>query len=690
MSKNKNINISSDRWVLRLPEPESDHRKNVDAQPRTKPKLDIALCLKINEFLAPQTCPEMLHSVPEGGPVTYPFFGGENAARFIDVTVGGREESHVRPKERAQLHELGNTSTAAPPAEVDAPLKETARWVLSKTPLVVRDGGDCGPDTAAWLLRNYGPPVHREGPFTTRQGIRHALQQAWKRVIADDPSLDEGKTFVSERFDQVPEARDRSCLEAQIAEVLDALLREESEHSAAQDQGRLAAPAPLPYWFITSDWAQLSKHLQVDFVIHGIPDTEKRPCRHCGTNGHIHMGLRDPGTDVDLHLHWRGAGQGSAMGAAWGHWEPMVHATDEAEFGAPHTQEDACAGSPDQNGPDQQFDELSTAAQETLAAIETGMDALIAAQLQQEEEEKARGRASAPKTPDQTTFQRARSDNEMKELLRTLQPPHYVRPSETHGQNNCLMDSILLALQDQEYIEVLTISKRAAICSSIRRYLIDHTDVAPEDPDGRQSYLSHEESFDAICGQLRTEHKDIWMDGLDPTRLPIVVVVVDRLQRRQLYDESGAWTAEQEELNKPVLSKAPSAEEHLPGAQIHLYCNTHEDDVGTPYHYEWISTKAGISKEGEEESGMEDDETNDPIPFHTPTSDEDYIDDEDDNPAAPRLMSDTDDNDSRANAAPSMPILPLGALKSSRSPCDRVLFFFQLQMQNISIPIMDV
>ena len=50
-------------------------------------------------------------------------------------------------------------------------------------------------------------------------------------------------------------------------------------------------PAPLPCWFITSDWAQLSKHLQVDFVIHGIPDTEKRPCRHCGTNGHIHMGL---------------------------------------------------------------------------------------------------------------------------------------------------------------------------------------------------------------------------------------------------------------------------------------------------------------------------------------------------------------------------------------------------------------
>ena len=349
--------------------------------------------------------------------------------------------------------------------------------------------------------------------------------------------------------------------------------------------------------------------------------------------------------------------------------KPSVNATDEAEIVAPHTQENACAISPEQDGSDQQIDGLSTAAQEPLDAIKkTSIDALIAAQLQQDEEEKACGRASAPKTLDETTFRRSRSDNEMKELLRTLQTPHYVRPSKTHGQNNCLIDSTLLALHDQDYIKPLTISKRAAICSSIRRYLVDHTDVAPEHPDGRQSYLSHEDSLDAICGQLRTEHKDIWMDGLDPTRLPIVVVMFDRFQRRQLYDESGAWAAELEELNAPVLSKAPSAEEHLRDAQIQLYCNTHEDDVGTPYHYEWIATEAGISKGGEEESGMEDDndETNDP--------DEDYVDDEDENPAAPWLMPDTDDDDNKANAAPAMPILPLRTLKSSRSPCARIFF----------------
>jgi hypothetical protein len=99
---------------------------------------------------------------------------------------------------------------------------------------------------------------------------------------------------------------------------------EESDHPAAEDHGQLATPAPLPYWFITSDWVQLSRILQVDFVIHGMPGTENRPCHHCGTTGHVHMGPRDPGTDIDLHLQWRGAGQGNADGAAWGHWQPLV------------------------------------------------------------------------------------------------------------------------------------------------------------------------------------------------------------------------------------------------------------------------------------------------------------------------------------------------------------------------------
>ena len=61
-------------------------------------------------------------------------------------------------------------------ADVDAPLEESVRWVVPKDALV-RDGGDCGPDTAAWLLNRQGPALYREGPAVTRESVRQALQQ---------------------------------------------------------------------------------------------------------------------------------------------------------------------------------------------------------------------------------------------------------------------------------------------------------------------------------------------------------------------------------------------------------------------------------------------------------------------------------------------------------------------------------
>ena len=60
---------------------------------------------------------------------------------------------------------------------------------------------------------------------------------------------------------------------------------------------------------------------------------------------------------------------------------PLFGGEGAAEFLASLTPEDVCVGGLDQGGPDQQLDELGTAAQEALAAIETGMDAFIAAQL---------------------------------------------------------------------------------------------------------------------------------------------------------------------------------------------------------------------------------------------------------------------------------------------------------------------
>ena len=45
--------------------------------------LRVDICLYINTFLAPLACPELLHRVVEGGPVTYPFFNGFYANDFV-------------------------------------------------------------------------------------------------------------------------------------------------------------------------------------------------------------------------------------------------------------------------------------------------------------------------------------------------------------------------------------------------------------------------------------------------------------------------------------------------------------------------------------------------------------------------------------------------------------------------------
>ena len=316
---------------------------------------------------------------------------------------------------------------------------------------------------------------------------------------------------------------------------------------------------------------------------------------------------------------------------------PLFGGEGAAEFLAPLTPEDVCVGGPDQGESDQQFDEHSTAAQEAPAAIETSMDASIAVQLQKEEQ--ALGRASTTNPSGQGSLRGSRTDDEMKELLGTLQVPLFVRESMTHGQHNCLMDSILLALQDKQHIKPLEVHERAAICSSIRRHLIEHHGIEPEAPDGSHSYLSHEESFDAICNQLRNEHPNIWCDHIDVTRLSIAAVVFDRFQRQQLYDSSGAWTAEMEELDVPVVSKPLNASGELDEVLIQLYCNTHDDEHGTPYHYEWISFNKADREEDEVESSAEDDEDDD---YSNPAPPPIFTSDDEDHPL-PLLASDTED-----------------------------------------------
>jgi hypothetical protein len=210
----------------------------------------------------------------------------------------------------------------------------------------IRSGGDCGPDTAAWLLNEHGPALYRARSPETCSSVRHTLHQAWEIALRDDASGDEGKAFVQQRLDQVPHAMVQQSLDEQVATILQALHRGEEELSSEFpvsegdspeticDGGTGAAaeakePKLLPYWFLPSDWARLAEAYQVDFVLHGLPGTENCNCSYCGCSGHVHVGPRKPGTDMCLHVGWRGTGRkrgssgGSGDQGAWGHWEPL-------------------------------------------------------------------------------------------------------------------------------------------------------------------------------------------------------------------------------------------------------------------------------------------------------------------------------------------------------------------------------
>ena len=302
---------------------------------------------------------------------------------------------------------------------------------------------------------------------------------------------------------------------------------------------------------------------------------------------------------------------------------------------------------------------------ETEPMAQESNDAALAAKLQQQDLDEAHASDSAPIASGGDSMRRTRTDEDMKNLLKALQVPHYVRKSKTHGQNNCLIDSILLALQEQKKIKPLEVDDRAAVCSSVRRNLIEHHGVAPESPEEGQAYLSHEGSFHDICTRLRIDHPDIWFEDIDPHRLPIMAVVFDKSQRRQVYDTRGEWAGEiPDDLTEPVASKPLIESDHLPEVYIRLYCNTHDDAHCTPYHYEWISCQEERNSEDEKSSvDGDDDVKSNPDPFAPAMSDENDDDNEDenddeDNPAPPvqRLpVSDSNDDDDEENDTVPLP-----------------------------------
>ena len=258
----------------------------------------------------------------------------------------------------------------------------------------------------------------------------------------------------------------------------------------------------------------------------------------------------------------------------------------------PYMPADVCVGTDgaQEQGAVQDVQELGDGGvgAEESQRVQIAMDAAFAEQLHQGGHDGAADTCSAPSHGLRRSQAAVRSDENMKALLQTLDPPHFVHEAKTHGQHNCLIDSVLLALQDQNHIRPLALAERAAICSSIRFHLIENHGVAPHAPDGTHSFLAHEDHFHAICEQLRSGHPGVWRAGVDAAGLSIVAVVSDRFQRSQMFDNHGALEEELEDINEPIISAPQSV---TADAFIQLYCNTCEDGHGTPYHYEWISSR---------------------------------------------------------------------------------------------------
>ena len=87
----------------------------------------------------------------------------------------------------------------------------------------------------------------------------------------------------------------------------------------------------------------------------------------------------------------------------------------------------------------------------------------------------------------------------MRTLLRSLSPALEVRPSSSHGRNDCLTDSILLSMEDQRLIGPLDKDMRVQLCTAVRRHLVMACGLSPHN----YPFLSHDEHFEAICQMVR-------------------------------------------------------------------------------------------------------------------------------------------------------------------------------------------
>ena len=149
---------------------------------------------------------------------------------------------------------------------------------------------------------------------------------------------------------------------------------------------------------------------------------------------------------------------------------------------------------------------------------------------------------------------------------------YVVKPSLTHGANQCLIDSLVLALRHAGVAAAdPSVPHRKALCLRVREHLVkDHGAVMG-------GYLAHDDQVTPIFEYLRAQ-PDFWREGVRPDLIECTVTVFDRFTCRLELAPT-----------EPVFLPAPVAEalrHEVRHVQLALYACTGLDGVG--YHYEWI------------------------------------------------------------------------------------------------------
>ena len=166
--------------------------------------------------------------------------------------------------------------------------------------------------------------------------------------------------------------------------------------------------------------------------------------------------------------------------------------------------------------------------------------------------------------------------------MRQLLELHDLRvcPSETHGRNDCLTDSLLLALSHAGLITPeLTIAARSSICAAVRQHLVKQRSA----PEG-DGYLAHDEHIPEIFKYLKAQQPEIWIDAGTADEVALTVTVFDRFNGRRVNDANGL--ADELVPSAPVYVPA-GGEGDRTHVQVQLYCCTHKD--GSGWHYEWVA-----------------------------------------------------------------------------------------------------